>query len=206
MLIADQISYRLPDGRPLFRDVSLHVAAGEAIAITGPSGVGKTTLLSILGGVQAADHGRVVARAVDPHSSTSWVLQTLNALGGRSVLENACLTAYLDGEDRRDIRTRALEALEMLDICHLRSKKARDLSGGEQQRLAVARALVASRPIVLADEPTSQLDYANSEIVMRALVNLAHKRRAVVIVTHDTSALPDNCRVLSLREDGLHAA
>lgn len=206
MLSATGVGCRLPDGRQLFRHVDLSVQVGETVAIEGPSGTGKTTLLSILGGLEAPTSGTVVATV--PSSGFAWVLQTLNALAARTVLDNARLQTVIDGERRAESELRAHSVLEQLGIGHLAAARARSLSGGELQRLGVARALVSRRPIVLADEPTNQLDAANARRVMRALVDAAHSEasKAVVIVTHDRSSLPAGVRVCHLDADGLHDA
>lgn len=202
MLRAIDLGYRLPDERELFHSVSFEVTAGEAVAIEGPSGVGKSTLLALLGGLLAPTHGSVIV-STETAIPFAWVLQSLNTLAARSVLANACVGHLLDDEPKELTRSRALEALELLALKPLAEKRARSLSGGELQRLTVARALVSSRPIILADEPSNQLDRRNAQLVMQALVRAADSGRAVVIVTHDRAALPDHCRVLRLTEHGL---
>jgi ABC-type lipoprotein export system ATPase subunit len=205
VLIVDEVGYVLPDGRQLFRSVSLRLQPGDAIAIEGPSGTGKSTLLAILGRLIEPTTGTV-------HIDTShrapigWVLQTLNALGARTVRANAMLDHLVDGGPRREARERAGSALEAVGLTSQLNTPARVLSGGELQRLTVARALASQRPILLADEPTSQLDHANSCLVMKLLIAEAQQsRRVVVIVTHDVDALPRDCRVLRLLSGELEA-
>ena len=228
MLTATGLGVELPNGRCLFRDVNLRVGPGQAIAIEGPSGVGKSTLLGVLGGLLTPSAGNVTYDSIprpDNHtqypdgnlercadvmrppvrSPFAWVLQTLNSLGARTVTANACLDNVLDGVDRTVARQRATTALADVGLGSFAQTRARHLSGGELQRLAVARAMSSVRPVVLADEPTSQLDRTNAMAVMRCLTALAAEGRSVIIVTHDDDALPDDCDVLRLTEAGLDA-
>jgi len=204
MLTARSIGYRWPGGRELFRNVQLELRPGDAVAVEGPSGVGKSTLLAVLGQLLLPTEGTVSVASGVP-SSFAWVLQSLNTLGGRSVLANASLIKLIDGESRQGAERAARDVLELLGMAHLANQRAKELSGGELQRLTVARALVSTRRIILADEPTNQLDRANAQLVMSALVGAAESGRAVVIVTHDRESLPPHCRVLRLTEGGLDA-
>ena len=205
MLTASGVGYRLPTGRVLFENVALHLVPGAAVAIEGPSGTGKSTLLAVIGGVLSATQGEIVI-STDRPAPFAWVLQTLNSLGARSVLANSALLASLDGMPSKQASERARSNLDLVGIGGLAEAKARQLSGGELQRLAVARALTSTRPILLADEPTNQLDRQNARRVMQALVDsAAHEHRCVLIVTHDHDALPDTATVLRLGEEGLHA-
>jgi putative ABC transport system ATP-binding protein/lipoprotein-releasing system ATP-binding protein len=204
MLTARGLSFRLPSGdRVLFRDVSFEVNAGDAVAIEGPSGVGKTTLLALLAGLMRPTSGTVTVESIST-PPFAWVLQTLNSLPGRSVLANACLYGLVDDLPAPVVRHRATDLLVELGMGDMLATPARQLSGGEQQRMAVARALASSRPIVLADEPTNQLDHDNARQVMRTLFAASHGQRTVVVVTHDHDALPAGTRVLRLTEQGLH--
>lgn len=202
MLSAEGLGYVLPDSRVLFESVSFELHPGNALVIEGPSGTGKSTLLALLGGLLQPTSGQVQVDA-GRRAPFAWVLQSLNCLGARSVLANACLHNLLDGEPPRDAQRRGLHALEALGIADLARRRARQLSGGEQQRLAVARAVASIRPIVLADEPTSQLDRHNAALVMQSLIAAAESGRCVVIVTHDRDALPEGSQVAALTESGL---
>lgn len=172
------------------------------MAIQGPSGSGKSTLLAILGGIIAPVEGTVVLGALRS-APVAWILQTLNSLGSRSVLDNACLYNILDHQAACVATDAALAILDELGMSHVAYVKARRLSGGELQRVAVARALVSNRPILLADEPTNQLDPANARRVMRALLGETSTARVTVVVTHDVDSLPVECRLLRLTELGL---
>jgi len=203
VLDAVALGYVLPNGRDLFRDVNLSVVPGEAVAIQSPSGTGKSTLLGLLAGVLTPSTGHV-SIASSHRTPIAWVLQSLNVLGPRSVLANAALFARLDPETERVATDRATEMLDLLGIGDLTDATARELSGGELQRLTVARALATTRPIILADEPSNQLDSDNAKRVMQVLVTTARThQRCVVIVTHDRDALPADTSILRLTANGL---
>lgn len=202
MLTASELGYTLPGGRRLFDAVNLVLGAGEAVAIQGPSGTGKSTLLALLGRLLVPTTGSVRVE-VNHRAPYAWALQTLNSLGSRTALDNARLYSFLDGEPTKAASVQAAEMLERVGLAELSSARARQLSGGELQRLSVARALASTRPILLADEPTNQLDPDNARRVMEALFSSTSQRRCVVVVTHDREALPPECRVLRLTADGL---
>ena len=203
MLSAHGLGYRLPGGRELFSGLDLHVRRGEAVAIVAPSGTGKSTLLAVLGGLLPPTAGTVSSSSAGL-ATFAWIPQSLNALGARTVSSNASLLAMLDGTDRTIARERADEALERMDLQSMRNRRARSLSGGELQRMTVARALACTRPIIFADEPTSQLDRANARRVLGALFESAGlDNRAVIVVTHDHDSLPVWSRVLTLHGGGL---
>lgn len=204
MLTLNDVQYVLPGGRRLFRGVELSLSPGDAVAIEGPSGTGKTTLLAIVGGLLQPTSGTVTISAPWRSERFAWVLQGLNSLGARSALDNAALYDLIDGAKRSAARRAAAEQLIGLGIGGHMNTRVRRLSGGELQRVAVARALGCRRPLVLADEPTNQLDRENAKHVMSAIFDAASQGRAVVVVTHDRDALSDRCRVLRLSENGLH--
>ncbi len=206
MLTLDGVGYVLPDGRQLFQHVKLDLSEGEAIAIEGPSGIGKSTLLAIIGDLLRPTSGTVTISRPWSSARFAWILQGLNSLGARSALENAALYDMVDGAKRAAALEAAAVRLADLGLDQHLATRVRRLSGGELQRVAVARALSSQRPLVLADEPTNQLDRENAARVMSALVDAATDRRAVVIVTHDRDALPRRCRILQLNADGLHDA
>lgn len=204
MLTLNDLEYVLPDGRRLFGGVQLTVLPGEAVAIEGPSGIGKSTLLAIIGGLLRPSSGTVTISAPWRSERFAWVLQGLNSLGARSALDNAALYDLVDGAKRSAARRVAAEQLIGLGLGGHANTRARRLSGGEIQRVAVARALSCRRPLILADEPTNQLDRKNAQHVMSAIFDVVRQGRAVVAVTHDRDALPERCRILRLSESGLH--
>ncbi|MGD9958882.1 ABC transporter ATP-binding protein [Nocardioides sp.] len=189
-------------------EVGFDVRRGESIAIVGPSGMGKTTLLAILGGLIEPDSGRVgvQTRGRDglqpPEPWVSWVLQTTNVLRDRSVLANVRLGCFADAATWRKADGRARAALERVALGARADEPLRLLSGGEAQRVVIARAMASRRPFLLADEPTGQLDSATSRLVMDALL-AASQRRGLVLVTHDAELAQRCDRVLRLTDGRL---
>jgi len=189
-------------GRAIFADVSLRLEAGEAVAIVGPSGSGKTTLLRCLDGLDRADSGTVVvgqhrldageradrfqaaARAL--RRSVGFVFQGCHLFSHRTVLENVMEgPLYVRREPPTVARDRANALLETVGILHRASALPRDLSGGEQQRAAIARALAMQPEVLLLDEPTSALDPARTEALAGLLRRLVGDGLAILTVTHD---------------------
>jgi putative ABC transport system ATP-binding protein len=182
-------------------DVHMEIKEGEYVAIAGPSGCGKTTLLSILGLLDTASHGTYMLAGQDVTSLTAadrarvrnrqigFIFQAFNLIGDLTVYENVELpltyrtgdAALSSGERRR----RVLEALERVGMSHRQKHYPAQLSGGQQQRVAVARAVVGDPAILLADEPTGNLDSANGESVMELLRELHRGGATVCMVTHD---------------------
>ncbi|HET6587503.1 MAG TPA: ABC transporter ATP-binding protein [Oleiagrimonas sp.] len=179
-------------------DVHLAIARGEYVSISGPSGCGKSTLLSILGLLDTASEGSYIlnghdvaalnaaARARIRNAEIGFIFQAFNLIGDLSVQENVELPlTYRSGIDSAERRQRVHEALERVGMAHRLRHYPAQLSGGQQQRVAVARALVGKPAILLADEPTGNLDSRNGEAVM-ALLDELHKAGATIcMVTHD---------------------
>ncbi len=178
--------------------VSLDVHSGELVLIKGPSGSGKTTLLSMLGGLLRPDHGEVLvegqpiaglaetALADLRAQRIGFIFQAYNLLSALSVEDNILFPARLVGAPLGAARQRARELMERLQLTHRRRSRPAKLSGGERQRVAVARALVNDPPLILADEPTGNLDsYRGQEVAMLLHEIAREDGRAVVIVTHD---------------------
>lgn len=193
-------------------NVDLEVSAGELVAIMGPSGSGKTTLLALAGGLDDATSGEVLvegaalgslsrdARASLGRTSIGYVFQELNLLPALTAAENISLPRELDGVRARTARREALTALEALGLAQLADRFPHDLSGGEQQRIAIARALIGDRRLVLADEPTGALDTLTGESVMRLLRARADDGAAVLLVTHEPTHAAWADRVVFLRD------
>lgn len=178
-------------------DVSLEVRKGEFVSIAGPSGCGKSTLLSILGLLHTASGGnyRLAGHKVDGLSSRArararneylgYVFQTFNLIGSLTAAQNVELPLLYRGLARRERKRKANEALEQVDMSHRGGHYPMQLSGGQQQRVAVARAIVGAPEVVLADEPTGNLDSSNGEMVMDLLGQLHARGATVCMVTHD---------------------
>jgi putative ABC transport system ATP-binding protein len=197
------------------RGVSLAIAAGEFVAIMGPSGSGKSTLLHLLGGLDTPTTGRVLFHGRDLQSMTDrqrsllrrervgFVFQSFNLLPTLTAAENVALPLLLGRVRRADATKRAEAALDRVGLAGRATHFAEELSGGEMQRVAVARALVTEPEAVLCDEPTGNLDSANSREVLALLRSLPENgRRAVVMVTHDPAAAAIGDRTVHIR-DGL---
>jgi ABC-type lipoprotein export system ATPase subunit len=191
-LVAGGVHFRYPGGdRPVLEDVAFEVPSGTSAAIVGPSGSGKTTLLSVLGGLLRPQQGAfwcadTDGRKYQPRDVATWVLQTVSLLPARTVQDNVCLGAYLDGASRGEAQARAARTIDALGLAERTTDPARVLSGGEGQRVAIARALASNRPVIFADEPTGQLDASTSAIVLDALFSVA--TRTILLITHDAAA------------------
>ena len=207
-LVAADVVVRYPrTQRAVLAGASLTVEEGEPVAILGPSGSGKSTLLSVLGGLVRPTSGSIGVEDATPDDSTSlrdvsaWVLQTVNVLPERSTLDNVVVAGLTRGLSHRDARRDATARLVAVGLGDRLHDQARLLSGGEVQRIVIARALASGRPFLLADEPTGQLDRATSDAVLDALFTTAGGA-AVVIVTHDP-AVADRCGRVARILDGI---
>jgi putative ABC transport system ATP-binding protein len=195
------------------RGVSLSIERGEFVAIMGPSGSGKSTLLSILGGIEAPSQGLVSLEGTDLSSLSDddrtrlrrrrigFIFQAFNLISTLNALDNVCLPLELDGMGRAEAILRAQEALDRVEMTaragHIPSK----LSGGEQQRVAIARALAINPAIMLADEPTGNLDSRQGTRVTQLLRELVKDhRQTIVMVTHDSQVAKAASRLVRLRD------
>ena len=208
-LVVEGVTFGYP-GRQhqVIRGVDLEVLPGTSTAIVGPSGSGKTTLLSVIGGLLRPSSGLVRAIADDGtahpvEAVATWVLQTVSLLPERTAVTNVQVGAYSDTADRAEAARRAAHALAAVGLQDQADTRARLLSGGEAQRVAIARALASHRPVLLADEPTGQLDATTSAAVADAL--LEADGRTVVVVTHDHEVAARCTHVLELRDGHLRA-
>lgn len=193
-------------------DVNLGVASGELVAVMGPSGSGKTTLLSLAGGLDRPTSGDVL---VDGESlaqknaselarlrrrRVGYVFQQYNLIDGLTAVENVSIPLELDGVARRDATLAAMQALELMGLSDLAHRFPDELSGGEQQRTAIARAVVGDRALLLADEPTGALDTVTGESVLRLMRTHCESGGAGVLVTHDARLAAWADRVVFLRD------
>lgn len=182
----------------VLKGIDLLVERGEVVSIVGPSGAGKTTLLQILGTLSRPSSGEIEIDGEAVHALSDrqlsrfrntkigFVFQFHRLLPEFTALENVCIPGYIGGRDRREVEKRAAELLEMLGMEHRSSHKPAELSGGEQQRVAIARALINSPAVLLADEPSGNLDTKNREEIHRLFFTLRDTLgQTVVIVTHD---------------------
>ena len=180
------------------KGVSLEVAQREIVAIVGKSGAGKSTLLQILGTLMPADSGKVEIAGKDISTLTErelaafrnrhigFVFQFHHLLPEFTALENVMMPALIGGQSQAEARKRAVELLDLVGLTDRTTHKPVQLSGGEQQRVAIARALVCRPSVVLADEPTGNLDSANRDEIQRLLMDLRDRfDQTIVMVTHD---------------------
>jgi len=207
-----------PEGRrvEVLRGLDLAVSRGEMVAILGESGTGKTTLLHLVGAIDRPDEGAVQFRGRDVASATAqeratyrnrdlgFVFQFHHLLPEFSALENAMMPLLIRGEDRRRARQRALALLQDLGLGECADRRPTELSGGEQQRVAIARAIVGGPALLLADEPTGNLDERNAEAVFALLFDL-HRRRGMttLFVTHSARLASKCSRVLKMEHGSL---
>lgn len=197
------------------KSVNMHVAPGEVIGLIGPSGSGKTTLLKCLGAVTEPTAGRMTL-GDDIIYDDGWQVKDLRALRRDrigfvfqapylipflDVTDNVALLPMLAGKPNAEARRQALDLLEALDVAHRARAMPSQLSGGEQQRVAIARGLVNQPPVILADEPTAPLDSQRAMAVMRILNHMARKfETAIIVVTHDEKIIPTFKRIYHIRD------
>ena len=194
--------------------VDLTIDAGTFHSIMGPSGSGKSTLLYLLGGLDRPTAGQIVvdgaalqemdenALAAYRRSVVGFVFQSFNLISSLSAWENVAFPMRFTGVARRERRERAFALLERVGLADRRLHRPSELSGGQQQRVAIARSLVNEPRLVLADEPTGNLDTASGQSIMELLAELHSDGRTIVVVTHDNSVAEHAHRAIRLR-DGL---
>ncbi len=188
-------------------DVTCAVLPGDEIALTGPSGSGKTTLLHLIAGLDRPTGGSVTWPAIGPASAlrpgpVAVVFQAPSLLPALDVAENVALPLLLERVDRADVAASAHRALGLLDLAGLAGKLPEELSGGQAQRVAIARVLAGRPQLILADEPTGQLDHHNAASVVEALLAAAEDTGAALLVnTHDRE-VADRLRVRWTMADG----
>ncbi len=199
------------------RGVDLQVALGEMVAIVGPSGSGKTTLLNCLSGLERIDGGQILVEGSDlaslsDHARTAYrarhmgfVFQAFNLLPVLTAVENVEIPLLLLGQSAKEARERAMGMLEALGLADRGRHRPDMLSGGEQQRVAVARALVHRPAVVWADEPTGNLDSEGTEIVMELLARLNREGQTMVLVTHNPAVAVRAARTVRMRDGKIEA-
>lgn len=210
-------NYRLGSARvPALRGVSFDIEAGLMVSVMGPSGSGKSTLLHLVGGLDAPSSGSVVIDGRDlselnddeltafRRESLGFIFQFFNLLPTMTAWENVALPRLLGGAKLKDVKPRAVELLHKVGLAERVEHKPSQLSGGEMQRVAIARALVADPLLVLADEPTGNLDSESGQAVLELLRRVVTEEGAtVVIVTHDEKAAFMGDRVIKLKDGRL---
>jgi len=212
--------YGSPDkaGVNALDDVSIEFVEGESVSLVGASGSGKSTLLNVIGGIDAPTHGSITIDGRDTarigdremtllrRRTIGIVFQFFNLMPTLTVLENVALPAELAGRREQEARERAMELLKEVGMAGRASHKPNELSGGEMQRTAIARALVNRPRIVLADEPTGNLDSKNGEMVLELLYRLTEQEGLTMIMaTHDPSIARRSRRIVEMKDGKVHA-
>jgi putative ABC transport system ATP-binding protein len=197
---------------PILKNIDLQIHSGDFVVLIGPSGSGKSTLLSILGLLEPPSSGDVLVAGQSVKKlnrrqlarlrgrKLGYVFQSFNLLAGLSVVENVMLSGLLVGESGRAQHDRAVDLLDQFGLAEKAKRVPSELSGGEQQRVAIARALFMKPDVILADEPTGNLDTKNGRKVIETLENLNLEGQTIVLVTHDLSIAEEAPRLISFRD------
>lgn len=196
----------------VLRGVDLDISEGEYLAITGPSGSGKSTLLSIIGLLEEPSSGRYLFKGRDTSSANErqsasirnkelgWIFQNFNLIGDMTVYENVSLPLRYSDIEKNQRQAKIAHLLEQVGLSHKSNAYPSELSGGQQQRVAIARALVTEPSIILADEPTGNLDSENTNNVMELLAKLHREGKTIVMITHDIATTNFASRVISIKD------
>ena len=212
MLVGKNI-YKRYGSLEVLRGVNLEIKKGEVVAIVGPSGCGKSTLLHILGSLDKADMGEIVINtsnlsqlngnslAAFRNKHIGFVFQFHHLLPEFSAIENVCIPGWLLGRGKAEVKAKAEELLRILGLKDRNENKPNQLSGGEQQRVAVARALINNPDIVFADEPTGNLDSANAQELHQLFFDLRKQfNQTFLIVTHNEELSQLSDRTLHMKD------
>ena len=199
----------------VLKGVHLEMTRGELVALMGPSGCGKSTLLNIIGGLLDADSGEITLegsqygtkpprQTVDiRRNSVGWIFQDFHLLEHLSALDNVAVALEISGVSSHEAEQRAKDALERVNLSDRMNHIPEQLSGGQRQRVAIARAIAGERPLLLADEPTGNLDIASGEEILKLFQSLCHdeeKPISILMVTHDPVLASKADRMLLLKE------
>lgn len=197
----------------VLKGIDLHIDKGEVVSIVGPSGAGKTTLLQIIGTLDKPDSGEIIIDGTDVRKLSSkklsefrnrrigFVFQFHQLLPEFTALENVMIPAFIAGTSRSEARQRAMELLDFMGLSDRAGHKPNELSGGEKQRVAVARALVNRPAVILADEPSGSLDSRNKEELHKLFFDLRDKTgQTFVIVTHDENLARITDRTIAMKD------
>lgn len=201
----------------VLKKVNMHIEKSEIVSILGASGAGKTTLLQIVGTLLKPDGGKVLIDDIDTfslgerklsefrNSHIGFVFQFHQLLPEFTALENVCIPAFIAGKGKKETRVRALELLEALNVRMRSEHKPSELSGGEKQRVAIARALINNPSVVLADEPSGNLDSHNARDLYKIIFDLRENfKQTFIIVTHNEEHARLTDRMFTISDGELH--
>ncbi len=191
------LAHRFPGTDVLFENLDYTIEPGVTVAVCGPSGCGKSTLLSILAGWEKPYRGTVVRDGV---KRIGWVFQNPYGVAERTALDHVVFPLLAKGMRRREAEPEALRAMDLFDLSYAADRRFSDLSGGEAQRLMLARAVCSRPDMLLVDEPTAQLDTRTAHSVSHVLGNLAGQGMIVLVATHDPDTRDACDRVLDLAD------
>jgi len=209
---AGKIYHQGGEDVPALRDVSIRINKGEFLSIMGPSGSGKSTLLNLIGGLDQPTSGEIFIDGSPLHGisddeltlirrrKVGFIFQFFNLLPILTAEENVALPLLLDGIPFAQVREKAVTLLEKVGLGGRIGHRPEQLSGGEMQRVAIARALVTDPAVLLADEPTGNLDSNRSKEILELLKDLNKKGQTIVMVTHDSSAALFGTRIVRLKD------
>ena len=197
----------------VLKGIDLHIAKKEIVSIVGASGAGKSTLLHILGTLDKADRGQIIidgteinklndtALAAFRNQKIGFVFQFHHLLPEFTAIENICIPAYINGMTKKEASAKAERLLDYLNLLERKNHKPSELSGGEQQRVAVARALINDPAVVLADEPSGNLDSKSAQELHQLFFNLRDEMgQTFVIVTHNTALASMSDRTIAIKD------
>ena len=197
----------------VLKGISLEITAGEVVSVVGPSGAGKTTLLQILGTLSKQDQGSITINGIRTdtlmnnklarfrNQHIGFVFQFHQLLPEFNALENVCIPGFIAHRPRKEVEQRAEELLEFLGLADRLDHKPAELSGGEQQRVAVARALVNDPEVILADEPSGNLDTENKKELHKLFITLRDRfQKTLIIVTHDRDLAGMADRIITMKD------
>jgi putative ABC transport system ATP-binding protein len=200
---------------PILHDINLSVKPGEFLAIMGPSGSGKSTLMNLIGCLDRPTDGQIIVKGRDINRITDnelahlrgeeigFVFQTFNLISRLTAFQNVELPTFVNKKNRADVKKRVIELLELVGLDDRMDHKTNELSGGECQRVAIARSLINDPSLILADEPTGNLDSKTSTEIMKIFTDLRDQGRTIIMITHDTEVAAYADRVVLIKDGNI---